>query len=66
MGANRIGMDGSVVVEGPLTFIQCAPGMCRDNKPHDFGWATYSDATTSYGVCRCGYDEYTHAMLTLP
>lgn len=44
--------------------------LCRsahiDGSGHDFEWATYSDDTSSYGVCRCGYDGMTHALMTFP
>lgn len=49
-----------------VTVFSCGADGHTDGTPHDFSWATYSDETMSYGVCRCGYDDYTHSMLTLP
>lgn len=37
-----------------------------DGTPHDFEWATYSDDTTTTGVCRCGTSALTHAPWTAP
>lgn len=42
----------SRVVSGLLVRI-CPPSHC-DGTPHDFTWATYADAESSFGVCRCG------------
>lgn len=49
-----------------VSLFVCGSDKHADGTPHDFDWATYSDETESYGVCRCGYDNYSHAMLTLP
>lgn len=45
--------------------LGCPPGHV-DGTAHDFGWATYSDERSSYGVCRCGYDDLAHGLMTLP
>ena len=37
-----------------------------DGSPHDFEWATYSDDTTSTGVCRCGLHAIHYDMARLP
>lgn len=49
-----------------LVAYECGRHEHIDGTPHDFTWATYSDDTTTYGVCRCGYDDLTHGLLTLP
>lgn len=45
--------------------IKLSPGCPpkhADGSEHNYNWATYCDNSTSYGVCRCGHDNFTAAM----
>jgi hypothetical protein len=42
------------------------PPRHSDGTPHNYEWATYSDDTRSYGVCRCGMDGMSDALWNGP
>lgn len=55
----------TMIVRSLATGLGCPP-VHVDNTPHDFDWATYADERESYGVCRCGYDNVSHALMVMP
>lgn len=52
----------TMIQRGLLTAHACPP-VHVDGTPHDFNWATCSEARMSYGVCRCGLDALSHDLL---
>jgi hypothetical protein len=48
------------------TLYVCGRDTHIDGTPHDFEWATYSDETTSYGVCFCGLTSFDFDIMRLP
>lgn len=56
----------STMIEHAMSNGWGCPPSHADGTPHDFDWATYSDETASYGVCRCGQDSMNHDLFILP
>ena len=60
------GEPSMLEVTASSTLFVCGADKHPDGTPHDFDWATYADETTSYGVCRCGYDSMSQSLMGLP